>query len=167
MNSRICEPLVVCDASPLILLAKLRRIDLLVAMADEIWIPEAVWREVTVNSGSHEEIQEIVKGLAGCVRKADPSLEMAFGLQVDPGEAAALALVARHPSACLLIDDRRGRAVAELNGWHCVGTLGWLIMAKRHGLVGEIGPLINRLLGEGAFIDPRVVSRALATAGEK
>ncbi len=49
MSSGRRELLIICDASPLILLAKVGRLDLLPALAVEIWIPAAVWpwRRVT------------------------------------------------------------------------------------------------------------------------
>ena len=47
MTSPQHEPLVICDASPLILLAKIGHADLLFRLAEEIWIPEVVWGEIT------------------------------------------------------------------------------------------------------------------------
>ncbi|RRJ95861.1 DUF3368 domain-containing protein [Opitutaceae bacterium TAV4] len=166
MSSPKREPLIICDAGPLILLAKVGRIDLLAAMSDEIWIPSAVWHEVVVNSGSREEVRMIQKHFPANVRTADPVLEAAFGLQVDAGEAAALALAARNPGACLLMDDKRGRAIARLQGLRCIGTLGWLVRAKRQGFVEELRPLFDSLLASGWFVSPHLIERTLIEAGE-
>jgi len=167
MNSGNLERLVICDASPLILLAKLGCLDLLTALANEIWIPEAVWREAVTESGPRPEINEIRKRLEHSVVHADPILEAAFRLQVDHGEAAALALVAKNPEACLLIDDARGRAIARLRGWKHVGTLGWLVRARRAGLVPTLKPLFGQLQRDGWYISPALLDKVLADVGEK
>lgn len=49
MSSLKRELLIICDASPLILLAKVGRLDLLRALAVEVWIPAAVWQEAVIN----------------------------------------------------------------------------------------------------------------------
>ena len=43
MTSPPHEPLIICDASPLILLAKINQLGLLFKMAGEVWIPDVVW----------------------------------------------------------------------------------------------------------------------------
>ncbi len=42
------ESLIIADASPLIGLAKIGRLGILHGLAREVWIPRAVWLEVTV-----------------------------------------------------------------------------------------------------------------------
>lgn len=42
MSSLKRELLIICDVSPLILLAKVGRLDLLRALAEEVWIPAAI-----------------------------------------------------------------------------------------------------------------------------
>jgi predicted nucleic acid-binding protein len=99
------------------------RLDLLIALAAEIWIPASVWREVVTNGAGRPEAGSIARSFASMVKEADVELEASYRLQVDAGEAAALALAARNRHACLLMDDSRGRALATLNGFRCIGTL--------------------------------------------
>jgi predicted nucleic acid-binding protein len=102
-----------------------------------------------------------------CVSESpDAELEAAFRLQVDAGEAAALALAARNRHACLLMDDAHGRALAELNGFRCVGTLGWLVRAKQAGLLPALRPSFEKLQQAGWHIDRRLLLAALKAAGE-
>jgi predicted nucleic acid-binding protein len=160
------ELLIICDASLLILLAKLKRLDLLRALSDEIWIPEAVWREVVSEGAGRPEVRLIENEFSTAIRRADVELEAAFRLQVDAGEAAALALAAHHRHACLLMDDARGRMVAELNDFRCIGTLGWLMRAKTAGLVPALLPLFAQLKAAGWHIEERLLKRALTASGE-
>lgn len=109
MTSPPRELLVIADASPLILLAKVGRLPLLTALAEEIWVPSIVWAEVVQGGGTRPEVAAITTLLAHAVREAEPALQAAYALQVDRGEAAALGLADRHRHALLLIDDGRGR----------------------------------------------------------
>jgi len=166
MTSGKRELLIICDASPLILLAKLERLDLLKKLADEVWIPEAVWHEVVTNGGDRPESARVARELTCLTHPPDVELEAAFRLQVDAGEAAALALAARNRHACLLMDDARGRSFAELNGFRCIGTLGWLVRAKRATLVPALRPLFDQLQQAGWYIDVRLLTDVLKAVGE-
>ncbi|MCX6876253.1 MAG: DUF3368 domain-containing protein [Verrucomicrobia bacterium] len=166
MNSNALEPLVICDASPLILLARLGHLHIIAALAEEIWIPQTVWDEVTHPAAPQTEIASLRALFAHCIVRADAALESAFRLQVDPGEASALALIARNPHGCLLIDDSRGRSIARQSGWRHIGTLGWLLRAKRAGLIQELRPLFEILRQLGWFIAPRLIEETLRAAGE-
>ena len=166
MTSAPRELLVVADASPLILLAKLGRLPLLTALAEQVWVPSTVWREVVARGENRPEIAQIVATFSGSVRDADPELQAAFELQVDAGEAAALALAAKNRHALLLIDDRRGRRVATASGLRHLGTLGLLLRAKRHGLIAAVALELAALRQHGLFVDERLVEEVLKAAGE-
>jgi len=166
MTSPQHEPLVICDASPLILLAKIGQAGLLFQLADEIWIPEVVWDEITRKSGSQPEIPMLVSLFSQCVRSVDAALKSAFQTQVDADEAAALALAARYPEAVLLMDDFRGRQVARHQGFRCMGTLGLLLRAKRQSLIHEVNPLLSLLKSHGMFVSYELEARTLLAAGE-
>ncbi|MBX9742434.1 MAG: DUF3368 domain-containing protein [Chthoniobacterales bacterium] len=165
MSSLKCETLIICDASPLILLAKIDKLSLLKVIAEEVWVPTAVWDELVIDAELHDEIEKF-KIFLSCIRSPDPTLERAFQLEVDRGEAAALALAVQNPNSCLLIDDRTGRTIAQLQGVKIIGTLGLLVRAKRHGLISEIKPLFDNLKNHGWFISSKLLNEALKAVGE-
>lgn len=166
MTSPPHEPLIICDASPLILLAKINHAGLLFKMAGEVWIPDVVWDEITRKSGSQPEIPLLMSLFSPCVKSVDQPLQAAFQTQVDAGEAAALALAARNPGALLLMDDRRGRLLAQHHGLRCLGTLGLLARAKRQGIITEVKPLLKSLRGHGMFLSPELEQETLRALGE-
>lgn len=160
------EPLIICDASPLILLAKISHAALLFQIAREVWIPDAVWDEITRNSGSPPELPSLLSLFSQSVRAADQPLQAAFQTQVDAGEAAALALATRHPAGLLLMDDRRGRSLAKHHGLRCLGTLGLLARAKRQGFITEVKPLLKSLRTHGMFLAAELEQQTLLAVGE-
>jgi predicted nucleic acid-binding protein len=54
----------------------------------------------------------------------------------------------------LLIDERRGNAVARKSGLTTSGVLGVLARAKREGLIEACGPSVARLMAAGFWLSP-------------
>lgn len=158
--------MIVADAGPLIGLAKIERLALLKRLAREVVVPGPVWHEVVVRGGDRPEVARIVRELGGSIREPEPAVFAAYRLQIDLGEAAALAVAALHPGALLLMDDARGRRLAQAQGFMCLGTLGLLVRAKRMGLVTLVEPEIRALIREGIFLGDAVVRQVLQAAGE-
>lgn len=166
MSSVELERLVVCDASPLILLAKIGRLDLIRTLAVEVIIPMAV-REELLRDPTYPESGLLRAFMAESQNPPlDEPLEMAYRLEVDAGEAAALAYAARHEGTCLLMDDAKGRRVAKLHGFRCIGTLGWMVKSKRAGLITEVAPLLAQLKLRGLYVDDALVRLVLTSVGE-
>lgn len=166
MNLPKYESLIICDASPLILLAKIGELKILKASAEEIWIPRAVWEEVNKDVELHPEIVDIQHLFSNCIRASNTLLEQAFNLEVDQGEAAALALALEHPQSCLLMDDLSGRMVAKRQGIRVMGTLGLLVHAKKNGIIIEIKPFFEKLKMHGWYISEKLVHHTLRIVGE-
>ena len=70
---------------------------------------------------------------------------------LDLGEAEAIVLALSLPGANLLVDEARGRAVAQSLGLRVVGTAGVLLEAKRQGLLGAVRPVLDALREHHAF----------------
>lgn len=125
---------VICDAGPIIHLDELNCLDLL-ADFDPIWVPEAVWCEVTRHrpEALARQTARLTRIKLDLVEQAGFSaLVRAFSL--DAGEQEALALMRQQPEAILLTDDAAARLVAEQMGMRVHGTLGILVRAVRRSL---------------------------------
>ena len=158
--------MIVADAGPLIGLAKIDRLALLKQLAREVAVPAPVWHEVVVRGGDRPEVERIVRELGGSILEPEPAVFAAYHLQIDAGEAAALAVAALHPGALLLMDDARGRRLAQAQGFSCLGTLGLLVRAKRLGLVAAVEPEIRALVSAGIYLSDAIVRQVLLAAGE-
>jgi predicted nucleic acid-binding protein len=136
--------LIVADSGPLIALACSGHLDVLKAIVAQVLIPETVYVECTANSAL-PGAQEIAAAVVAdkLQRIPDPPLGVfANLLNVDPGEAAVLALAKAH-GAAVLMDDAMGREIARAHGIALVGACGILLKAKQMGLVAEIGPVLQ------------------------
>lgn len=153
----------VIDAGPLVALSLAGRLDLLDALFREFWIPEPVFREVAVaglgRPGS-EALSEV--RWAAHVRTA-PEADPLLIVELDPGEAAVIAL-ARSLAPCLaVIDEKRGRRIARhVYGLPVKGTAGLLVEAHRRGLLGDVRAVLLGLKRAGYFLSETVIERACA-----
>lgn len=158
---------VVSDASPLISLAAIGRLDLLRQLFGTLSIPAYVHKEVTQATG-RAGAKELAASDWVVVRKlGNDFLARALDGELDRGEAEAIALAVELKADLVLIDERRGRAVAARFGLKVVGVLGLLIEAKRKGLLDRIEPLLSDLLHKAGFrLGPELYRRILEEAGE-
>lgn len=85
---------------------------------------------------------------------------------VDYGEASIIALALEVQSPLLIIDDKRGRKLAQVLNLPITGTLGTLIKAKRMGALDRIKPLLNNLKSNGLRISDQMERFILEEAHE-
>jgi hypothetical protein len=154
--------IVVSDTSPIRALAHLDLLDSLPALFGEVWVPPAVAGELAAASVAlpgEPAFRVRAPGNANLVRRLRTNL--------DPGESEAIALAVEVDADLILIDEARGRAVAESLGLEPRGALGILVRAKAAGIVPAVAPLIVRLRAELNFrLSDDLVAGVLALAGE-
>jgi len=160
--------IVVANAGPLIALAQIGQFHLLQLLFGKIYIPPAVQREILVSGQGRPGAYEVAT--ENWVLVADIEDWTAVQLlrdRLDAGESEAIVLALEKKADLVLIDEARGRRVAEAHGLNRSGTIGILIMAKKRGLVAEIQPLLDRLLEVGFRMDEELYQTALTLVGER
>ena len=151
--------IVVSDASPLATLANLGRADLLPALYGRVVVPPVVRDELRIKwPGTFPPPWLEV------LEPTSPPPPAAVVL--DAGEAAAIALAIERSADLLLIDERKGRAVAEQQGLTVKGILGLLVDAKAEGLVPSVAMMFPELDRVGFYYSPAVRTEILRRAGE-
>ncbi len=133
---------VVCDAGPLLVLAKLHQLYLLKSLYGYVHIPEAVYEEaVTVGlRRGYVDVQVLHQFLTQVGWKpVQVSLSNAPTLvrtsRLDRGEKEVLALAFQLEGADVLMDETLGREVARQLHLSTCGSLGVLMKAYRQGLL--------------------------------
>lgn len=159
---------VVSNASALINLARIGKLDLLRELYGQIVIPQAVWQEVVVEGAGQPGAHE-VKSATWIKTQAASNRELVRALQqdLDSGEAEAIALALEIGAELLLMDERLGRETARHLGLRYIGLIGVLIEAKHKGLIRTIKPYLDALRDAAGFrVKDTLYLRVLQDEGE-
>lgn len=159
--------IVVANAGPLIALAKIGRFNLLRSLYGQLHIPPAVRDEVVTSERGRPGAEEV--DTAAWIHEVDVRDVTAIQLlreRLDAGESEAIVLAIQLAADVLLIDEARGRRVAEARGLNKTGTIGTLIAAKKRGLVPEVSPLLDDLRTAGFRMSEDLYRTGRMLAGE-
>ncbi len=152
---------------PLILLAKIHRLELLTQLYDEVIIPASVLDEVIVKPGNEvEQIQACVQSerfqLRRATKRALESLPGDLGL----GEQEAIALALETTADLVILDDRQGRRIARERDLSNTGTIGVLVEARARGLIPSLRQELDHLIEAGMWIHESIYHRIMLEFGE-
>jgi len=144
----------VLDCACLIGLERIGKLDLLPALLEPIIAPPAVIQEFGSRPDWITEVTPSDRGMVAALR-----------LIVDLGESEAITL-AYEKGVRLIIDDSKGRLVAQRLGIAVTGTVGLIVKAKMEGLVAAVTPLLDALEAREFRISSALRAEALRLAGE-
>ena len=160
--------IVVSNASPVVNLAAVNQLELLRRLYQRVLIPEAVFRELRASGlpqfrgGGEAEISWLAPRTV-----ANRALVSSLLLELDGGEAEAIALATEAGADLLLIDERRGRRIAGSLGLRVLGLLGVLLEAKGKGLINSVRQVLDELIAKAGFwIGQELYERVLREAEE-
>lgn len=133
---------------------------ILEALYDRVVIPEAVEAELLAG---HVNIPSFIQVAAVHETR---SLQQRR-LRVDEGEACAITLAEQLHADLLLIDEKRGRALAGEAGLNYIGLVGLLIEAKQKCLIPELKGVLTRLSAEaGFYLSPSLLGEVFKSVCE-
>jgi uncharacterized protein len=158
--------IVVSDTSPITNLAAVGQLHLLRQIYGQVIIPEAVFNELTAVGGNHPGAIAQQSDWVETRAVSNRILVNALQVELDKGEAEAIALALELAADLLLIDEHLGRAVATRLGIRIIGLRGVLIEAKHRGLIQEVKPVVDNLMNLGFRIKQDLYQRVLQAAGE-
>ena len=156
----------IVNASPLILLTKVGRIDLLNAEGVDVVVPGLVLQEVSLLDPDDPVVRAIHDAGWSVVMPAAPVPASLSRWKLDPGEESVLAVALQNPGCEVVIDDLAGRRCAVAHGIPLLGTVGVIILAKRIGKIVEARTVIDELRRAGLYVKDEVIAGALSQVGE-
>lgn len=131
-NERKEEEIIIADTAPIISLLKIGRLSLLQKLFGSIVIPQSVFNELVCDNRFKDEGQQIRN--ASYISVVELKNEQLVSLLrrstgLDLGESEAILLADTYKYSLLLIDEFRGRQVAQQMGIKLMGTVGILMYA--------------------------------------
>lgn len=134
--------MIISNSSPLILLAKINKLNVLEKLYGKISIPYEVYNEVVIK-GKNENYSDaaliekginefiFVKGINQDNKKDADSLKNIVG----SGESEAIILCLQEKAKMLLIDNLEPRKIAQVKGIKCRSTPGILLEALKNKII--------------------------------
>ncbi len=147
---------IISDTSCLILLDKIAELQILNKLFGTI---------ITTT----EVAAEFGQALPAWVEIKDPgnkNYQSIIEVSVDKGEASAIALAIELNDCLLIIDDLKGRKLAQQLGLTVTGTLGVIIDAKLAGIIDSVKPVLSKIKSTNCRITEQLELLVLKKAGE-
>jgi predicted nucleic acid-binding protein len=151
--------IVVSDTSPLNYLILIGAVDALPQLFKDVHVPPIVLTEL-LHPRAPERVRQWVKSPPDWLLVKAPSSTPEAVSWLDPGEAEAIALAMELNAEAVLIDERKGRLIAEKQGIAAVGTLTILELAAERGLL-ELRPVLETLRQTSFYITEEFIEAAL------
>lgn len=153
--------MIIGDSSALVALAVVNQLELLEKLYDNLYIPQAVFDEVTqIGKPQSNKLRQFLQGK---VKQVDLTLtQLGLGL----GELEAITLYKKLDADVLLIDDNRAKKYAFLNGVKVIGSLGILIKAKEQGHLDKVKPFLDEIQKSEVYISHKLIEKVLEICGE-
>ena len=153
--------MIVGDSSALIALAIIDKLELLEKLYKNLYIPQAVYEEVTEIGRPQSDKLKLFLG--NRVKTVELKItKLGLGL----GELEAITLYKNLNADVLLIDDNRAKKYAILNDIKVIGSLGILIKAKKEGYIKKLKPFLEELQKSGIFISDKLIAKVLVICDE-
>lgn len=150
--------IVIADSSPLNYLILIDVVHVLPQLFDRIVIPEAVALELRSPAAPTKVALWMSKPPDWLlIRQPIAPLDYDGSERLDQGERDAIALaLPDRAEALLLIDESKGRRVAQRLEIRFMGTLGALDKAATQGLI-DFSSIIERLLQTNFYVTPEIL----------
>lgn len=160
--------IVVCNSTPLIGLAKVRKLGILQQLFHEIAIPYEVYNEIVIRGEGKPGSAEVkdAKWIHKKKVKDKTSVEM-LAKYIGKGEAEVLVLGKELKADWLIIDEDKARNSAFAAGFRVIGLVGILAVAKRLKLIEEVKPVLDELKYQNFYLDKDIYKLGLKKVGEK
>ena len=161
---------IVCNASPIINLSKINKLDLIEKLYQKIIIPGAVFKELIVKGHDKENIPAIKSLIENNIIDVQEvqsnALVRALEKDLDPGESAAIALAAEINAELIILDERDARETAEIYNLKKTGFIGILMKAKQKGFIDSVKKYLDQAIEKGFWIDEKLYQTIIKKLNE-
>ena len=147
---------IISDTSCLILLRNIGELDLLYKL----------YRNVITTVEVANEFGDILPDWIEIKTATNLHYQQILEIQIDKGEASAIALAIEITDCMLIVDDYKARKVAEKLGIKITGTIGIIIKAKLNGIIPSIKPFFEKIKNTNFRISEEIIQQAYFEAGE-
>jgi len=148
--------LIISDTSCFIVLSKIGELELL----------RLLYKQIITTSEIAQEFGEPLPAWVEIIAVSDKTKQELLEMQVDRGEASAIALALENENPFLILDDNKARRLANNLKLHHTGTIGVIVAAKQRGIIPSIKPVLEKIKATNFRISAELELQALLQANE-
>jgi predicted nucleic acid-binding protein len=157
----------IINASPVIALARVGRVELLARLPLRASVPLAVAEELGQGNVDDPARRAVETGMFEIIETPAP-LPAILAWDLGKGETAVLSYAFTHPGWVAILDDGAARRCARSLSITITGTLAVVILAKQHNLIQSAVEVLQALRGADFRLDDSIIGEALArSVGEQ
>ncbi|MBS3769780.1 MAG: DUF3368 domain-containing protein [Bacteroidales bacterium] len=146
----------VSDTSSLIVLNKIRRLEILQKLFGHIIITQKI----------AEEFNNPLPNFISIQNPKDKNYQKILESFLDEGEASTIALMMETDNSLLIIDDLKGRRQAKSLGLNYTGIIGILVIAKEREIISSFSEILDEIKKTDFRLSPQLIEEAKRKCGE-
>lgn len=160
-------PRIIVNSTPLIVLSNINHLDILQKLYSDIYIPQAVYDEVTAkNDSACQQIKNNLNWIHIC-NIQDQTKKRMYQAKLHDGEVEVMILAQENQNNdTVIIDDNAAKKTAKFLGLNVTGTLGVILKAKKNNIISNVSSIMNQLIQNGFYITQDVYNFVKTEAGE-
>jgi len=148
--------IIISDTSCLILLSKIDELNLLGKLSENVFITPEIKNEFTKDLPTWIKVK----------KPTDKHYQRILEIDLDKGEASAIALSLDLQNSIIILDDLKGRKIAEKLNLRYSGTFGLILRAKQVGLIEKVKPILDKIRQTNFRFNEKLFEITLHEAGE-
>ncbi len=148
---------IIVDTSCLSILIKVRKLEILRELFGEIYTTRDVVEELK------EYSQDLKLRDSNFIKviDVDPKTKAVLRLILGKGESSVIAAALDRKFDVLVLDDKKARKIAKSLGLKVVGTVAVLILAKKRGIIKDIGEILMKFREKGFYLSDNLIKKAV------
>ncbi|MBN1183663.1 MAG: DUF3368 domain-containing protein [Bacteroidales bacterium] len=139
--------IIISDTSCLIALSKINQLEILRSLYSQIIITKEVFTEYGFPLPDWIMIFKVKNN------QKQAELEE----RLDKGEASSIALALEIENSTLIIDEIKGRKIAQSLNIDIIGTIGVILLAEKKGLIKDVLEVLFRLVNKGFRLSDKLI----------
>lgn len=155
----------VINASPIILYARIGRLNVIERLAPRVIIPATVIEEIQAGIRKDGTVKDAT---AWALQYQQPDISIPTTVErwdLGQGESQVISFCLQGERWAVL-DDRMARRCISAHGLNMIGSLGMILRARKLGLIDAARPWVYKLKDEGMYVEVSLVERALSALSE-
>ena len=149
--------IIISDTSCLIALSKIEKLDLL----------KDLYHEIIITKDVHQEFGGLLPDWILMTEIRDKQKQKELEDRLDKGEASSIALALEIDNATLIIDEIKGRKIAQSLNIEIIGTIGIILLAEKRGLISDVLGTILRLANKGFRLSDNLINKIIEKYGQQ